>query len=133
MNHNKIETKYGGKIDVYSLGVTLYHLAFGLYPYGLNDIDDDDYDKIIETISKNKTLEFPKDITTSNMLKDFLMNLLEKDYKKRYSIKDALDDPWMKGWQIIEEEKENVGMLEIFDKELRTNGIPKFNQYIMKK
>ena len=133
LNHNKIETKYGGKIDVYSLGVTLYHLAFGLYPYGLNDIDDDDYDKIIETISKNKTLEFPTDITTSNMLKDFLMNLLEKDYKKRYSIKDALDDPWIKGWQIIEEEKENVGMLENFDKELRTNGLPKFNQYIMKK
>lgn len=67
------------------------------------------------------------------MLKDFLMNLLEKDYKKRYSIKDALDDPWIKGWQIIEEQKENVGMLEIFDKELRTNDIPKFNQYIMKK
>lgn len=133
LNHNKIETKYGGKIIIYSLGVTLYHLAFGLYPYGLNDIDDDDYDKIVETISKNKTLEFPTDITTSNMLKGFLMNLLEKDYKKRYSIKDALDDPWIKGWQIIEEEKENVGILEIFDKELRSNGIPKFNQYIMKK
>jgi serine/threonine protein kinase len=59
-----------------------------------------------------------------------LKNILEKDYKKRYSIKEALEDPWIKGWNIINEEKENTGILENFIIELISDNIREFNMYI---
>lgn len=46
LNKDKIEIKCGEKIEIYSLGATLYNLAFGIYPYGLNDNIGDDYNKI---------------------------------------------------------------------------------------
>ena len=56
--HMKI--KEGCKIDIYSLGVTLYDLAFGIYPYNLDEVGSKDYENILKKI-KEETLEFPKD------------------------------------------------------------------------
>ena len=64
------------------------------------------------------------------MFENFLRNLLEKDYLKRYSIKDALNDPWIKGWDFINEEKENIGIMKNFIFKLITDSIPQFNDYI---
>ena len=132
LNKTTIEKKYTGKIDVYSLGVTLYNLAFGIYPYGLNKIKGYDYDKIKERLNK-ATLEFPKDSEISKPFKDFLTKILEKDYLKRYDTRAALDDDWIKGCYIINEEKENTGVQENFLIKLITDNIPKFNEYIKRK
>ena len=129
MNKTQIQAKYGEKIDVYSLGVTLYNLLFGRYPYSLSRIREDDFDKMIEQLN-NTTLEFPKDIDISELCLNFLRKMLEKDYKKRYSIKDALDDKWVKGWDIINSEKENTGNLENFIIRLVNDNVPRFNKYI---
>ena len=59
-----------------------------------------------------------------------MTNILEKDYKKRYNIKEALEDQWIKGWDIINEEKENIGILENFIIELISDNIREFNLYI---
>ena len=75
-------------------------------------------------------LEFPRNIEISRKFENFLRKTLEKDYIKRYSIKDALEDPWVKGWDIISEEKENTGILENFIIKLISDDISKFNQYI---
>ena len=129
LNNKEIEIKYGEKIDVYSLGVTLYHLTFGSFPYGLDNIQGSDFDKIAEQLDKD-TLKFPTDTKISKMFEKFLMNTLEKDYLKRYSIKDALNDPWIKGWDFINEEKENIGIIGNFIIKLITDNIPQFNDYI---
>ena len=129
LNHEKIEVKYGDKIDVYSFGITIYNLAFGTYPYQLNSVQSNDYDKILEKL-KEEPLEIPNNVEVSNMFKDFLKKVLELDYKKRYSIKDALEDPWIKGWNIIANEKDNTGIQENFIIRLISDNIPKFNQYI---
>ena len=129
LNKTKMEVKYGGKIDVYALGVTLYNLAFGIYPYGLSNIKADDYTKMAEHLN-TANLEFPRNIEISRKFENFLRKTLEKDYIKRYSIKDALEDPWVKGWDIISEEKENTGILENFIIKLISDDISKFNQYI---
>ncbi len=129
MNKTQLEIKYGSKMDIYSFGVTLYNLAFGCYPYGLDDIQGNDYEKLTEQLNKAK-LEFPKDIEISKPFENFLRKVLEKDYLKRYDTREALEDPWIKGWDIINEEKENTGNLENFIIKLICDSIPKFNQYI---
>ena len=132
LNETEFEIKYGDKIDIYSFGVTLYNLAFGYYPYDLNNVKGDDFKNIKEKLNK-ENLVFPNDYNISKMFINFLKNVLEKDYKKRYNIKEALEDPWIQGWEIINEEKENIGieenLLNFFVK-LSSNTIPKFNEYI---
>ena len=125
--HMKI--KYAEKIDIYSFGITLFTLAFGIYPYNLNEIKGKEYDRIWEKVN-SENLEFPKDIKVSSKFKDFLKKILDKDYTKRLSIKDALNHPWIKAYNILDEEKQNIANQENFLIKLITDAIPKFNEYI---
>ena len=129
LTKKEIEIKYGDKIDIYSLGVTLFNLIFGFYPYGLNNIEENNYEQIKEYL-KNAILEFPNAYRLSEKGKHFLKKVLEKDYKERYNIKEALEDPWIKGWDIINEEKENIEIIEKFIIELISDNIYEFNSYI---
>ena len=129
IKREQMKIKYAEKIDIYSFGITLYTLAFNIYPYNLSDIKGKQYDKILEKIQSEK-LEFPKDIKVSEKFKDFLSKVLEKDYKKRISIKEALNHPWIQAYQILFDEEQNIANQENFLIKLITNSIPKFNQYI---
>jgi len=117
--------KDGEKIDIYSFGVTLYNLAFGVYPYS-NSKKDGGVDE------QEEKLEFPSGVKISNMFKDFLTKTLQRDYKKRIGIKEAMNHPWIQGWKILEEEKINISCLENFLIRMVTDSIPKFNDYIKK-
>ena len=128
--HMKI--KESCKIDIYSLGVTLYDIIFGFYPYKLNEVGSKDYDNILKNI-KNEKLEFPEDRKISELLKDFLRGMLETDYTKRFTVSKALNHPWIKGAHIIFDEKENSFCHENFLINLITDNIPKFNDYIKRK
>ena len=125
----EIEIKYADKADVYSFGITIYNLAFGSYPYGLNEVKGDDYVAIYQKL-KEAHLEIPRDFEISEKFKDFLKHVLELDYTNRYSVKDALNDPWIKGWDIINDDKENTGIQENFIIRLISDNIPRFNEYI---
>ena len=125
--HMKI--KETEKIDIYSFGVSLYYLFYGEYPYKLKEVKGKDYNDILNKI-KDEELTFPEKRKISNLFKDFFEKTLEKDYKKRLSIKQALEHPWIKGSQIIFDEKENTYCQESFLIRLITDNIPKFNEYI---
>jgi serine/threonine protein kinase len=125
LGRTEMKIKEAEKVDLYSLGVTLYNLAFGEYPYDLNEVGSKDYDNILKNI-KNKTLEFPKDRKVSNLFKDFLKGLLEKDYTKRFNIRKALNHPWVKASQVIFDEKEKVCCPENFLINLDTDNIITF-------
>ena len=129
LNKDKIEIKNGNKIDLYSLGVTLYKLIFGCYPNGLSSINGENYDETKEKILTSKAFKIHIGMEISKKLENFLKKVLEKDHRKRYSINDALNDPWIKGWDILNEEKENDVILDVFILRLLENHIPKFNQY----
>lgn len=124
-----IKMKYGEEIDVYSFGITLYYLIFGIYPYNLNEVKGKEYTKILEKI-KSEKLVFPKEVKVSEKCKDFFSKVLEKDYKKRITIKNALKHPWIKAYDILEEEKLNTANQENFLIKLITDSIPKFNEYM---
>ena len=111
------------------LEILIYNLAFGIYPYGLNSVKGDNYVKICEKL-RNSKFDIPKEFEISSKFKEFLKKVLDVDYKNRYSIKDALNDPWIKGWNIINEEKENTAIQENFIIKLISDNIPKFNEYI---
>lgn len=132
LNRTKIKIKECCKIDLYSLGVTLYNLAFGFYPYRLNEVGKKEYDNVLKNI-RNKNLEFPEIPRVSNLFKDFLKGLLEKDYKKRFNIKQAMNHSWAKGADILFDEKEDAFCHENFLINLVTDNMPKFNEYILEK
>ena len=125
--HMKI--KEAEKIDIYSLGVTLYILAFDSYPYKLDNAKGKGYDDLLKNI-KNEKLDFPKESKVSEIFKDFLRGLLEKDYNKRFNIKKALNHPFITASKIIFDEKENISNNESFLINLITDNISKFNDYI---
>ena len=125
--HMKI--KDSPKIDIYSLGVTLYNIAFDCYPYKLDEVGSKDYDNILKNI-KNEKLEFPRDRKVSPLFKNFLEGLLQKDYTKRFTIKEALNHLWIKGADLIFDEKEKSFCNENFLINLITDNIATFNEYI---
>ena len=129
ISRSNLKVKEAEKIDVYSFGTTLYYLFYGEYPYNLKDIKEREYNIILKKI-QNEKLTFPENIKISNLFKDFLEKVLEKDYTKRFNINQALNHPWIKGSEIIFNEKEYIIFLQNFLIKLITNNIEKFNEYI---
>ena len=126
---NNMKIKDSEKIDIYSLGVSLYYLFYGIHPYKLYEVKGKEYNNILDKI-KNEKLEFPKERKISSFFKDFLVKTLEKDFNKRISIKEALNHPWIKASQAIFNEKENLGCLENFLIKIITDDIANFNDLI---
>lgn len=123
------------KVDIFSLGVMLYHLAFGKFPYELdrypkceNEKEEkkywnDNYEKIM-----HNELTFPKESKKSEMFKDFLRGLLSNKIKERFSINQCLEHPFVQASEVFEEEKERDGILEKFLISLLTDGLLEFNR-----
>ena len=118
------------KIDLYSLGVILYNFALGFYPYNLNRDDSNNYDKIYNKIENNK-LEFDNENNCySKYFIDFINKLLEKDINKRININQALNHYWIKGSNILLEEKEKCFNASCYLIYLMTDHIIDFDKYV---
>ena len=127
-----IKVKDLNKVDLFSLGVILYNLAFDEYPF---DLDYEDI-KNIEVISekyKRKLKINNEGENNSSCFIDFIKKLLETDINKRININQALDDYWVKGAHILNNEKENIFLAENFLRYLITDHIKSFDDYIKKK
>ena len=127
-----INKKDLNKVDLYSFGVVLYGLAFGIFPFNLSKEDYKDYHTIYKKIMKEK-LVFDKDYCYSSHFIDFLKKLLEKDINKRININEALNHYWIKGGEILLNEKEKICNAELFLSHLITNHLKKFDDYLLKK
>ena len=119
------------KIDVYSIGVLLYLLAFCDYPYKLKEVDNKNYPQILKNVQENE-LEFPKDFDISKPFLNLMKNCLNKDINKRYNIHQLVNDPWVKGYKIILDEKEKLYNAGKFVVDLMVDNIINFNQYLKK-
>lgn len=127
----KITIKEFNKVDSYSLGVLIFNMAFSQYPYNLSHEDSKDTNKIFEKI-KIRPLIFPEDSENpfSNKFKDFVSKLLCPNCNKRISINDALEHPWIKGADLLFDEKEKLSNLEKFVIYLLSDNFIPFNNYI---
>ena len=117
------------KIDLYSLGCVLYNLAFGRYAYGLSHGDEKDYDVIKKKVEEGELI-FDKEAGLSEYFLDFLSKLLEKDINKRINIFEAMNHYWIKGANLLMQEKEKNYNISIFTSYLLTDHIECFNQYV---
>ena len=126
-----IDKKNIDKIDLYSFGVILFNLAFHKYPFNLNEEDLNDYDRIYEKINKNLIIDNEDNNYSSHFI-DFLKKLLEKDINKRININEALNDYWIKGAQILYDEKEKMFNATHFLGLLICDHIKSFDDYIKK-
>ncbi|KZV34572.1 hypothetical protein F511_28176 [Dorcoceras hygrometricum] len=85
-----IGESYRGKAaDTWAVGVTLYCMVLGKYPF-LGETLQDTYDKII-----NDTLLLPDEMNP--LLKSLLEGLLCKDPVQRMTLEDVAQNPWVLG------------------------------------
>ena len=84
----KAEGEVGPKSDIWSLGVLLYLLTFGVVPFKANDMQVL-YNKII--IGRYK---FPECDFASSEILDLIKNMLVVDVKSRYSMQEVLNHKW---------------------------------------
>ena len=122
VEHSKtIRTKDFEKVDLYSLGVMLFNLAFGVYP---------DEMKCEELEEKFNYLMKEKDLGYSKYFIDFIKKLIEKDINKRLNIRQAMEHYWIKGAEILLKEKEKINNANIFLSYLIFDFFLDFNNYI---
>ena len=119
-------TKDLQKIDLFSLGVSLYILGFGHYPFDFTKEDNDEeiYKKINSgwkvTVKNNFSRHFI----------DLLNGLLEKDINKRINISQALNSYFVQGAKILLDEKEKTYNANSFLSYLITDYFRPFQEYI---
>ena len=119
------------KIDMFSLGVVLYNLAFEKFPYDLDYTYKRNFGLILDKIQK-QNLKIPEKKNFSHLFKKFLGNLLEKNIKNRMSVYEALEDPWIKAADLLIKEKEKLNDMEKFLIYMITDNVRSFNEYLKK-
>jgi calcium-dependent protein kinase len=82
--------EYNEKCDLWSVGMILFNLVTGKMPFkGMSDF------KILKSIKNNQIdLACPEVSLLSSNCKNFLGRLLNRNFKKRPSAVEALNDPW---------------------------------------
>ena len=123
LNSEIIDTKDLEKVDLYSLGSMLFNLAFGIYPdeFTVKELEEK-YNNLIEENNSNYSKYFF----------DFIKQLLQIDINKRINIKQAMEHYWIKGAEILLDEKEKINNANIFLSYLIFDFLPIFNKYIYK-
>ena len=129
LSKSQIDYEDCSKIDIFSLGVVLFNLAFDKFPYELDYSYGRNFLLIYEKIKKEK-LKIPEKKNFSTLFKKFLENLLEKDIKNRMSVYDALEDPWIKAADLLMKEKEKLNNFEKFLINMITDNVKGFNEYL---
>jgi calcium-dependent protein kinase len=111
---------YDEKCDVWSCGVVLYTLLGGKLPY--EDRSDEEILKNIANAKYNFEKEEWKGVSDDATI--FIRRMLECDVGKRYSAREALNDPWLlKHTQkkLDKEGEETLRNLETFSPKGRLN------------
>jgi serine/threonine protein kinase len=89
---------YNLEIDIWSLGVIIYYIFTGCYPFS-GKTEDEIEENILEENVEFKDGEWE---TISDKVKDLIQKCLEKNPEERINIKQFIDHPW---FQILNKKK----------------------------
>ena len=88
------------KSDVWSVGVIMYQMLTGKFPFNSSG----DKNNLLDNIKKNpyntKNLE---EVEYSDEVKDLIAKILVKDYNKRLSSEECIKHPWFKKFYVQKE------------------------------
>ena len=120
-----LDLSYDFKIDEWSIGILTYLLLCGKLPFS-----DEHSEREVARQTIHEKLSFSQPIweKKSKEAKDFVNKLLNKDPKKRMSVREALVHPWIKKYypSTVEERLKNNNIYkedEIIDFEKYTSNI----------
>lgn len=130
INREEISIEHASKLDIFSLGMTMFSLRYGQLPYNLKKEDKEDFEKISMKIHKNKLI-FPNS-NSSYEFNSLLKRMLDPNIESRISVQEALESPLMQGAKLIMEQKQEIVELEKFLIYLATDNISKYNDFIRK-
>ena len=86
-----ISGKYDEKCDLWSIGVLLYFMLYGRYPF---DDENGEKEKIFHKIKHEEPDYDIPESCVSRSAKSLIQKLLKKKPKHRYNAQEALNDPW---------------------------------------
>ena len=76
--------------DIWSLGVLLYTMIYGRFPF-----NDRDEDILFDLINEGK-FEFPNDIETSDEVKNLIKKIIVVQPDKRANLNEIINNIWFK-------------------------------------
>jgi len=85
------------KTDVFSMGVTLFALLFGVFPFDGLRVSSRFHDP--KNPLPRLQVRFPLDVKVSLAAKDLLIQMLEDDPDKRISVDDIFKHKWVSGFK----------------------------------
>lgn len=112
---NSLNSFNGIKNDLFSLGVLLFVLTLGEFPFQNASKKDFRYSLIIREKYSKFWEKYKGKIMLSEEFKDLVNKLICFNVDKRIGVDEILKHPWMKKYKVnISEENENINKMEEF-------------------